>query len=173
MIDHIAVSNGAIILYRNGTTSLSYYYGIVRVYYNGWGNICHDYFYLYKEANVICHQLGYTGVSSYSRAELVRLANTHNLKLSQETVFLCCSYGTDSSSMKLNRVSCESDNYLTILQCSFSLYIHSPCYYNDYDATVSCCTCLMHFIFIIIICYRFYEDLEQSSLSWYGTTTRR
>ena len=66
--------NGAIILYRNGYTSSSYYYGIVRVYYNnGWGNICDDYYYSSIEANVICHQLGYTGVSSYSRAGIVKL----------------------------------------------------------------------------------------------------
>ena len=66
--------NGAIILSRNGIGSLSYYYGIVRVYYNnGWGNICDDVYYSSTEANVICHQLGYTGASSYSRAGLVRL----------------------------------------------------------------------------------------------------
>ena len=71
---HLAndVQNGAIILSRNGYTSSSYYYGIVRVYYNGWGNICDDYYYNSAEANVICHQLGYTGASSYSRAGLVR-----------------------------------------------------------------------------------------------------
>ena len=46
----------------------------MRVYYNnGWGNICDDYYYNSAEANVICHQLGYTGASSYSRAGLVRL----------------------------------------------------------------------------------------------------
>ena len=65
--------NGAIILSRNGYSSSSYYYGIVRVYYNGWGNICYDYYYSSTEANVICHQLGYTGASYYSRAGLVRL----------------------------------------------------------------------------------------------------
>ena len=73
---HLAnfVQNGAIILSRNGYTSTSYYYGIVRIYYNNeWGNICDDYSYNSAEANVICHQLGYTGVSSYSRAGLVRL----------------------------------------------------------------------------------------------------
>ena len=65
--------NGAIILSRNEYTSSSYYYGIVRVYYNnGWGNICNSYFYSSTEANVICHQLGYTGASSYSRAGLMR-----------------------------------------------------------------------------------------------------
>ena len=68
------VQNGAIILYRNGYALSSYYYGIVRVYHNNeWGNICDDYHYNSTEANVICHQLGYTGASSYSRAGLVRL----------------------------------------------------------------------------------------------------
>ena len=70
-------TNGAIVLFRNGYVSSSYYYGIVRVYYNnGWGNICDDYYYSSTEANVICHQLGYTGASSYSRAGLVRLELT-------------------------------------------------------------------------------------------------
>ena len=70
----LGVSNGALRLYRNGYTSSSNYYGIVRIYYNyGWGNICDDYYYSSTEANVICHQLGYTGASSYSRAGLVRL----------------------------------------------------------------------------------------------------
>ena len=46
----------------------------MRVYYNnGWVNICDDYSYSSTETNVICHQLGYTGASSYSRAGLVRL----------------------------------------------------------------------------------------------------
>ena len=64
--------NGAIILSRYNVSSTSYYYGAVRVYYNGWGNICNDVYYNSAEANVICHQLGYTGASSYSRAGLVR-----------------------------------------------------------------------------------------------------
>ena len=66
----------SIILFRNGVTSNSYNYGIVRVYDNDdvtAGNICDDYSYSQNEADVICHQLGYTGASSYSRAGLVRL----------------------------------------------------------------------------------------------------
>ena len=65
-------NNGALVLSRSNVHSSSYYYGVVRVYYNGWGNICDDYYYNSTEANVICHQLGYTGASSYSRAGLVR-----------------------------------------------------------------------------------------------------
>ena len=65
-------TNGAIILSRYDSASTSYYYGTVRIYYNGWGNICYDNYYSYNDANVICHQLGYTGVSTYSRAGLVR-----------------------------------------------------------------------------------------------------
>ena len=66
-------SNGVIVLYRNGINSSSYYYGIVQIWYNGqWGNICDDYYYDQYEADVICHQLGYTGASSYSRGGAVR-----------------------------------------------------------------------------------------------------
>ena len=68
----IALSNTAIVLSRYNYASTSYYYGTVRIYYNGWGNICYDNYYSYNDANVICHQLGYTGVSTYSRAGLVR-----------------------------------------------------------------------------------------------------
>ena len=75
--------NGALILSRNGYSSSSKYYGIVRVYYNnGWGNICDDYSYSSTEGNVICHQLGYTGASSYSRAGLVKLELSNNQALS-------------------------------------------------------------------------------------------
>ena len=66
-------SNGVVRLYRNGVTSSSYYYGIVQIWYNGeWGNICDDNDYDQYEADVICHQLGYTGASSYSRAGLMK-----------------------------------------------------------------------------------------------------
>ena len=69
---HIAF--GTTRLYRNGYTLSSYYYGIVQIYINGqWGNICDDTYYNQYEADVICHQLGYTGASSYSRAGSVRL----------------------------------------------------------------------------------------------------
>ena len=67
-----ARSTGTIILSRNNVQSSSYYYGVVRVWDNGWGNICDDNYYSSAEANVICHQLGYTGASSYSRAGLNR-----------------------------------------------------------------------------------------------------
>ena len=69
----IVVSDGTIAIYRNGITSSSYYYGIIQIRYNGqWGNICDDVQYDQNEADVICHQLGYTGASSYSRAGLMR-----------------------------------------------------------------------------------------------------
>ena len=124
-------SNGVIVLNRNGVSSPSYYYGIVQIYYNSrWGNICDDRHYDYSEANVICHQLGYTGASSYPRAGIT-------------------SYGTDTSQMIMNDVNCLNSNYLTLLQCSFSTHIDSGCTNtNSYDATVYCCKLLYHLSYI-------------------------
>ena len=68
-----SIGNGVVHLYRNGYTSSSYYYGIVQIFFNNaWGNICYDSYYSSTEADVICHQLGYTGALSYSRAGVVR-----------------------------------------------------------------------------------------------------
>ena len=73
LLFNVGFGNGVVRLYRNGATSSSYYYGIVRIRYKlQWGNICDDTDYDQYEADVICHQLGYTGVSSYSRAGVVK-----------------------------------------------------------------------------------------------------
>ena len=74
--------NGVVRLLRNGVTSSSYYYGIVQIWINGqWGNICDDHHYDQNEADVICHQLGYTGASSYSRAGLMRYVSSGVIKI--------------------------------------------------------------------------------------------
>ena len=80
---HLAnvAKNGDIILSHYGYTSSSYYFGNVRIYYNGWGNICYDYYYSSTEANIISHQLEYTGASSYSEAGLARLELFNNQAL--------------------------------------------------------------------------------------------
>ena len=60
--------SGTIILAQNGLPSKSYSSGIIRVYDNGWGNICGGpgSGFGQSEANVVCHQLGHTGAASYS-----------------------------------------------------------------------------------------------------------
>ena len=137
LTDTIPFGNGVVRLYRNGVTSSSYYYGIVQIWYNGqWGNICDDNDYDQYEADVICHQLGYTGALTYPRAGLMRLI-VMIYKLSY--IFLYYSYGTDKNSMLLDNVNCHHNNYLIILQCSYSTYIDVKCNANSFDATVYCC----------------------------------
>ena len=48
------------------------------------------------------------------------------------------SYGIDYYETLINEVNCTHDNYLTILQCSYSTTIDSGCT-DSYDATVYCC----------------------------------
>ena len=48
------------------------------------------------------------------------------------------SYGTDYYKTLISEVNCTHDNYLTILQCSYSIIIDSGCT-DSYDATVYCC----------------------------------
>ncbi len=63
------VSRGALRLVRYEQPSLTQAWssGIVQVYYNdNWGNICDDTSFGITEADVICHQLSYTGASSYT-----------------------------------------------------------------------------------------------------------
>ena len=63
-------SDGAIRLVRYGTTSPYYTSGVVQVWWNRqWGNICYDSSFGYNEANVICHQLGWSGASSYTSSQ--------------------------------------------------------------------------------------------------------
>ena len=63
--------DGTIILSRNRTYSNSYTSGRVLVrnnYY--WGTICRKTSFGISEADVICHQLTYSGASSWSYAEI-------------------------------------------------------------------------------------------------------
>ena len=90
------------------------------MYNSQWGNICDDESFGITEATVICHQLGYTGASSYSRA--------------RDDVF-----GNDSSlPTLLSNVSCSTSSYLVILQCSYDDTPPSSCTDDD-DVSVTCC----------------------------------
>ena len=62
----------SLVLFRNNVTSSLFTSGIMKVYGSSWGNICYDYSFGANESHVVCHQLGYTGASSYSRAGLTK-----------------------------------------------------------------------------------------------------
>ena len=111
----------------------------MRVYYSDrWGNICHDDYYSSHDAVVICHQLGYTGASSFSRSELTK----YNSFFDYIILIFLFSYGTDYYPTIIDDVICHQNNYLAITQCNFNTIIddhnckHNP---NSYDATVYCC----------------------------------
>ena len=115
------LSNGPIRLWRNGNSSLSFTSGRVQLLYNSqWGNICDDVSFGITEATVICHQLGYTGASSYSRARDDLFGNASSLPT------------------LLSNVSCSTSSYLVILQCSYDDTPPSSCTDDD-DVSVTCC----------------------------------
>ena len=61
----IGQEKGTVAFYRNGERNSTYSSGIVQVYYDGgWEGICNDGSFGQDEADVICHQLGYTGSES-------------------------------------------------------------------------------------------------------------
>ena len=66
---------GAIRLVRDGATSPDYTSGVVQVWWNRqWGNICDNGNGVFdsNEADVICHQLGWSGASGYTTSRFAR-----------------------------------------------------------------------------------------------------
>ena len=60
---------GTVRLVRDNITSTTHSSGRVQIYINSrWGQICDDFQFSITEAAVICHQLGFSGASSLSRA---------------------------------------------------------------------------------------------------------
>ena len=72
----LETGSGALRLVRNNlySTIQAWSSGIVEIFYsNVWGNICDDYYFGFDEADVICHQLGYTGASSYGNTGTITM----------------------------------------------------------------------------------------------------
>ncbi|XP_019863586.1 PREDICTED: neurotrypsin-like, partial [Amphimedon queenslandica] len=122
----VSLLSGAIRLARDGVSSSSYSSGRVQVYgigaansiSNRWGNICRFTSFGTSEADVICHQLTYTGASSHSYAEID-------------------SFGNDNYTALLNDVSCSNDNYLMLFQCTVSTTVSTLCTARE-DVSVTC-----------------------------------
>ena len=80
-INYIIVSETgrtAVRLVRNNVSSQSYSSGVVQTYLSNWMEICSDESFTQTEADVICHQLAYTGASSHvTTRQITTLANYH------------------------------------------------------------------------------------------------
>ena len=71
---------GSIGLFRNGVYDVSFTSGIVQVYGNDtWAGICNSASFDLSEANVICHQLGFTDASSYEVSTSTMYVPVHAL----------------------------------------------------------------------------------------------
>ena len=67
LLSTIETGERALRLIRNRVHSPIWNSGIVQIYHDkNWGNICEDSYFGAKEADVICHQLTYSGASNYS-----------------------------------------------------------------------------------------------------------
>ena len=75
---------------------------------------------------------------------------------------MLCSYGTDYSPMLMNNVKCTNNNYLTILQCSFSTYNRRFCNSNYNDTTVFCC----EFNYTLIHSDELYINVTDTTRIW-------
>ena len=157
----IVPSRGAIRLIRNNQYSptQSWSSGIVQIYFSDtWGNICNDGGFGTEEADVICHQLSYTGASSYSYAAVTTRYTTDHRRLILVLTFMkfilyiyfnsSCyflySFGTDNSTTLIEDVSCSSSDYLVLLQCSVNSRYSSYCSGDSRDVIVTCCKQCSH-----------------------------
>ena len=132
-------------------TSTSYSSGRVQVYIdNNWGYICDDFRFDTYEADVICHQLGYSGASSYSRSAMdtwvfkytfcVNITHFgYVLRFSIMRYFVSYRFEVDSDyNFLMSEVYCSTSDYLVILQCSYSSITES-CERNGDEVSVFCC----------------------------------
>lgn len=143
IINYILASpqSGSLILTRNGAFSKSYTSGRVVVYgvgtttsSNSWGNVCRLSSFGITEANVICHQLTFTGASSWSYAAIDSL-----VAIFVSNLFLySLSFGVDFRPVLIDEVSCLND-YLTLLQCNVRVNPVSSSCTNSDDVSVTCC----------------------------------
>ena len=128
-------SSGAIRLVRDGTTSPDYTSGVVQVWWNGqWGNICNDASFGYDEADVICHQLGWSGVSYYTSSQNDRFVAVYCFYIILRLNF---SYSNDDAPTSLRSLSCAKSGYLNIFQCDYNTTSSYLCTDNT-DVSVTC-----------------------------------
>lgn len=91
-------SEGSIVFHQQALDSSTLSSGIVALYHRGeWGNICYRSSFTITEADVICHQMMYTGASSFTSG-----TSTHELVLgSNMNIWIFC--------MNILLIKCEKN----------------------------------------------------------------
>ena len=99
---------------------------------DSWGYICDDFRFDTYEADVICHQLGYFGASSYSRSAMDTWVFKYTFCVHINSLWLCVEvfnmryfvsyrFGVNNDyDFLMSEVYCSTSDYLVILQCSHS-----------------------------------------------------
>ena len=116
--------------------------GRVEICYKGkWGTVCHD-SWDYRDAQVVCRQLGFGTTGKFPKAYLgTPVCIEFYLSIKGAVAYTGSRYGPGTGPVYLNNIGCTgSENILANCSHTFFGDVSSSCRSHSYDASVSCAT---------------------------------